>query len=73
MAVGISIIERVAMMITEPTNAPITAAVIPSTKALILWFLAIFLKEGAKSTVNRKQGKNVANAATDAPGKPATR
>jgi hypothetical protein len=42
--VGMSIILRVAITMTDPTNAPTTAAVIPSTKALIDVFLAIFLK-----------------------------
>ena len=43
-AVGISSILLCAMTITAPANAPITAAVMPSTKALIDLFFAIFLK-----------------------------
>ncbi len=35
-AVGMSVILRIAMIITAPTKAPITAAVIPSTNALML-------------------------------------
>jgi len=35
-AVGISFIVRIAITITAPTNAPITAAVMPSTNAFIL-------------------------------------
>ncbi len=58
---------RVAIIITEPTSAPMTAAVIPSTNALMLSFFAIFLKNGARITVNRKHGRNVAKAAIDAP------
>ena len=42
--VGISIIERVAIIITAPTSAPTTAAVIPSTKFFTDLFFAIFLK-----------------------------
>jgi hypothetical protein len=40
-----------AIIITAPTKTPITTAVIPSTNALILMFLAIFLKEDASVTV----------------------
>ncbi len=35
-AVGMSLIVRIAITITEPANAPTTAAVMPSTNALIL-------------------------------------
>ena len=52
-AVGISFIVLMAITITAPANAPMTAAVIPSTKAFILGFLPYFLKYGAGITVNK--------------------
>ena len=42
--VGISFMLRDAITKTDPIRAPITAAVIPSTKALMDVFFAIFLK-----------------------------
>ncbi len=65
-----SVIERVAMTNTDPTNAPTTAAVMPSTNALMLSFLDIFLKYGAGNMVNTKHGKNTPSAATLAPANP---
>jgi hypothetical protein len=41
------------MITTAPTSAPINAAVMPSTNALMLVFYAIFLKYGAGITVNK--------------------
>jgi hypothetical protein len=58
---------------TDPTRAPTTATVIPSTNALILVFLEIFLKCGAGKTVKTKQGRKTPNAATAAPANPETR
>ena len=52
-AVIMSTMLRVAITTTAPTNAPITAAVIPSTKVFTDWFFAIFLKYGAGITVNK--------------------
>lgn len=46
--VGISKILLEAITPTASTNVPTVAAVIPSTKALIDLFCAIFLKGGAK-------------------------
>jgi hypothetical protein len=43
-AVGMSKILLVPIIITAPTRAPTTAAVMPSTNALIEVFLDIFLK-----------------------------
>ena len=43
-AVGTSFIVRVAITITAPAYAPITAAVMPSTNALMPGFLPYFLK-----------------------------
>ena len=42
-AVGKSTILRIPIMTTAPTKAPITAAVMPSTNALIEMFLEILL------------------------------
>ena len=44
-AVGISIIVREAITKTEPTNAPITAAVIPSTNDLTDLFWQFYEKK----------------------------
>jgi hypothetical protein len=67
-----STIERAPITNTDPTSAPTTAAVIPSTNALILVFFDIFLKYGAGRTVKTKQGRKTPNAATAAPAKPET-
>lgn len=64
---------RVAITKTAPTKAPTTAAVMPSTNALMLVFFDIFLKYGAGKIVNKLHGRNVANAATKAPQKPTTK
>ena len=50
---GISTTARIAITITEPTNAPITVAVMPSTNALMEVFFAYFLKYGAGITVSK--------------------
>jgi hypothetical protein len=52
-AVGTSIIVRLVITITAPTKEPIAAAVMPSTKALILLFFAIFLNYVAGITMNK--------------------
>ena len=52
-AVGMSLIVLMAITITAPANAPITAAVMPSTNAFILGCLPYFLKYGAGITVNK--------------------
>jgi hypothetical protein len=52
-AVGMSLIVGIAITITEPANAPTTAAVMPSTKALILLCLPYSLKQGAGIMVNK--------------------
>ncbi len=52
-AVGMSLIVRIAITITEPANAPTTAAVMPSTNAFMLLYLPYFLKYGAGIMVNK--------------------
>ena len=51
--VGISFMLREAITKTDPIKAPMTAAVIPSTNALMDVFFAIFLKYGAGMIVKR--------------------
>ena len=51
--VGTSMILLFAITITEPTKAPTTAAVIPSTNALTDSFFAIFLNYGAMAIVKK--------------------
>ncbi len=43
-AVGMSFMVRIPITITEPANAPTTAAVIPSTNALMLRCLPYFFE-----------------------------
>lgn len=49
--VGISMMFLFAITMTDPTKAPTTAAVIPSTNAFTGLFCAIFLKYGAMAMV----------------------
>lgn len=64
-AVGISMIERLAMTMTEPVMAPIAAAVIPSRKATTPGRLQYFFKYGAGIMVNHK-GQHGQRGAQDA-------
>lgn len=61
------------MTATAPMIAPMDANVTPSTNATNAGAIPYFLKYGAGITVSKKQGKNVATAATTAPQKPETR
>jgi hypothetical protein len=54
-AVGMSLIDLIAITTTAPSRAPITAAVIPSTNVFTELFLAIFLNEGARIRVIKQQ------------------